>query len=486
MSDTKTAPAPHLEKFDATLIGVAVIVILGSFMSLLDSTIVNVAIDTLSTAFDATLSQVQWVTTGYLLALAAVIPLTGWASDRFGTKRVYLVSIAVFTAASVLAGLAWNLESLIGFRVLQGLGGGMIMPAGMTLIARTAGHHRVGRAMSIVGVPMLLGPVLGPVLGGWLVEATSWRWIFFINAPIGLAAVVLGLWLLPRETPQRSQRIDWVGVLLLSPGLVGVLYGLSQLETGGLGSLGTLAPLLAGLLLIGGFVWHALRTAQPLIDLRLLGRGAMAASSTSTALLAVAFNGMMFLLPLYFQVARGLSPAQTGLLVAPLGVGAAATTALIGRLTDRMPAGRVVLVGMIPFLAGTIGMTALGADTPLWLVSIFTLLIGVGAGATQMPIMTAGLQTIDGADTARANTVLNIMARAGASIGVAVVALVLAGNLPGGSVTTADPSAATANAFADTFWWSVAFTLIAAAGALFLPRRRPREDKIVPAAVTAD
>lgn len=161
------------QRFDRALIGTIVVVVIGSFMSLLDSTIVNVAIDSLTQTFDTPLATVQWVTAGYLLALAAVIPRTGWASARFGVKRLYLASIAVFTLASLLAGLAWSVESLVAFRVLQGLGGGMLMPAGMAMVSRQAGPQRVGRAMGVVGVPMLLGPVLGPILRGWLIEVPA-------------------------------------------------------------------------------------------------------------------------------------------------------------------------------------------------------------------------------------------------------------------------------------------------------------------------
>src|SRR4051794_40477254 len=192
---------------DRELMMVASVVVLGAIMSILDVTVVNVAINTLAREFDTTLTTIQWVATGYTLALATVIPLTGWAADRFGTKRLYMVSLALFVIGSALSGLAWSAESIIAFRILQGLGGGMIMPAGMTILTRAAGPQRIGRVMSIVGIPMLLGPVLGPILGGWLVDSVSWRWIFFINLPIGLAALALALRILPRDRPQPQHRL---------------------------------------------------------------------------------------------------------------------------------------------------------------------------------------------------------------------------------------------------------------------------------------
>ena len=176
----------HSDKLDREVLRVAMVVVLGAIMSILDVTVVNVAINTLAKEFKTTLPTIQWVATGYTLALATVIPLTGWAADRFGTKRLYMISLGLFACGSVLSGLAWSAESLIFFRILQGFGGGMIMPAGMTILTRAAGTDRVGRVMAVIGIPMLLGPIFGPILGGWLVDDFSWRWIFFINLPIAV------------------------------------------------------------------------------------------------------------------------------------------------------------------------------------------------------------------------------------------------------------------------------------------------------------
>src|ERR687889_1781340 len=213
------------EGLDKGVLAVAGVVVLGAVMSILDVTVVNVAINTLAREFDSDLATIQWVATGYTLALATVIPLTGWAADRFGTKRLYMISIGMFVAGSALAGAAWSAESLIAFRVLQGFGGGMIMPAGMTILTKAAGPHRVGRVMSVIGVPMLLGPILGPILGGWLVDDISWRWIFFINLPIGIVSLVMAARILPRDTPQPQHGFDALGLALLSPGLALLIYG---------------------------------------------------------------------------------------------------------------------------------------------------------------------------------------------------------------------------------------------------------------------
>src|SRR5215210_5644908 len=259
MTDT-TAAAPD-RLFDRTLIGASIVVVLGAFMTILDTTIVNVAIDSLSREFHTTLTTIQWVSTGYLLALATVIPLTGWAADRFGTKRLYMISIALFVAGSALAGAANSSGELIAFRIIQGLGGGMVMPAGMTILSQTAGPSRVGRVMSVVGIPMLMGPVIGPILGGWLVDDVSWRWIFYVNVPIGAIALLASFRLLPSDVSAPHERLDWRGLLLLSPGLTAFVYGLAETAgSGGLGATNAWLPMLAGLLFIAAFIFNALRT----------------------------------------------------------------------------------------------------------------------------------------------------------------------------------------------------------------------------------
>src|SRR4051794_32531158 len=267
-------------KLDRRILTIASVVVLGAIMSILDTTVVNVAINTLAHEFDTDLPTIQWIVTGYTLALATVIPVTGWAADRFGTKRLYMLSIGLFVAGSALSGLAWSAGSLIGFRVLQGLGGGMLMPAGMTILTRAAGPQRVGRVMAIIGVPMLLGPILGPILGGWLVDNASWRWIFFINLPIGIVAFAMSLRILPKDQPSPGERFDTLGLVLLSPGLALLIYGLANsVSAGSFGATKVWLPALVGAVLLVLFVFHALRTSYALIDLRLFKNRTYAASA---------------------------------------------------------------------------------------------------------------------------------------------------------------------------------------------------------------
>jgi EmrB/QacA subfamily drug resistance transporter len=476
---------------DRGMLAIASVVVLGAIMSILDTTIVNIAINHLSRDFDAPLATVQWVATGYLLALATVIPLTGWAADRFGTKRLYMISLALFLGGSALAGAAWSIESLIAFRVLQGLGGGMIMPAGMTILTHAAGPQRIGRVMSVVGAPMLLGPILGPVLGGWLVDDVSWRWIFYVNLPIGALALMLALRILPRDEPQPTQRLDALGLALLSPGLALLVYGLSETAAhGGIDSARALAPTLAGVLLLAAFAHHALRTAHPLIDLRLFSRRTPAASGLVMTLLASAFFGAMLLVPLYYQVARGQSALDAGLLLIPQGVGAALMMPIGGRLVDRTGPLRVVLPGLLAMVAGMAVFSQAGADTPLTLLAGASFVTGLGIGSAMMPTMAAAYQTLERPQIARATTTFNIIQRGGGALGMALLSVLLAGQLAAqlpsaagaeqglAAAQSIPPQARAelaplvADAFGYAFTWATIILALAIVPAAFLPRHR--------------
>src|SRR4051794_36114380 len=406
---------------------VAAVVTVGMIMSILDTTIVNVALETLSRQLDATLSTIQWVSTGYMLALAIVIPLTGWMSERFGAKQVWMTSVALFGLGSVLCGFAWSAESLILFRVLQGFGGGMIMPVGMSLMTQTAGANRVGRVMSVIGIPILLGPILGPVIGGLIVDSISWRWIFFVNIPIVVLALGLAARLLHADAGRADAgRLDWLGLVLLSPGLAGIVFGLSETEThGGLGAPIAWGPILAGIVLVILFVRHAWFANRPLIDVRLFRSVPFSAAAATTTLLGGALFGAMIVLPLYYQVARGESALTAGLLMAPQGLGAALAMPLAGRLTDRLGGGRVALVGIIILTVATIPYAFLGPATPYGLLAGLLVIRGIGLGSTMMPTMAAAYAVLSPGQIPRATSALNVTRQVGGSLGTAVLAVLL-------------------------------------------------------------
>ena len=281
-------------------------IILGAIMSVLDTTIVNVALQSLSNDLAAPLDQIQWIVTGYLLAIAAVLPITGWAANRFGARRLYLISLVLFTLGSLLCGLAWSTGSLILFRVLQGVGGGLVLPVGQIILVKAAGPRALPRVMSFIGVPIILAPVFGPTLGGLLVEHAGWEWIFLVNIPIGILAVIAGLKLLPKDEPESAGRLDVLGLALVATGLVGITYGLAETGTAGtLTDARVLLPFVGGLLLVAAFIARSLRIPEPLLDIRLFSNRAFAAASVTTFCLGAALFGAMILMPLYFQTVRG-------------------------------------------------------------------------------------------------------------------------------------------------------------------------------------
>ena len=481
-----------LAEIDRHIWVMSAVFVSGAIMSILDTTIVNVALDTLARDFHSSISTIQWVVTGYMLALATVIPLSGWAVERFGSKRVWTTSLALFVLGSALSGAAWSAGSLIAFRVLQGFGGGMIMPVGMTMLTRAAGPQRVGRVMSLVGVPMLLGPVLGPVLGGLLV-GVNWRWIFYVNVPIGIAAIAMALRLLPAERHDHAQKLDLRGFLLLSPGLGALVYGLAQVASkGGFKSAPDVISLVVGIGLIGAFIVHALRVKDrtPLLDLRLFKNTRFSAAAATTACLGAALFGVMILYPLYYQLVRGQSALDAGLLLAPQGLGAAAIMPIAGALSDRKGAGPIVLIGLVLTVVSSLAFVGLTADTSYAFLVAALFVRGIGLGMTMMPAMSAAFQTLSPEAVPRATSSLNIIQRVGGSIGTAVLAVILEQNIAssvpgsGGSISSAGHAGAIpasvagqlADAFSQTFWVATAITAAAVIPALFLLKSGPTGD----------
>ena len=425
-------PEPGLgdedDRITPEILKVAGVVVLGSIMAILDTTVVNVALPTFQTEFKLDdYSTVAWTITAYTLALAAIIPATGWAADRFGTKRLYLIALALFTLGSVLCALAWNIEALIGFRVLQGLGGGMLMPLGMMIMTKAAGPHRLGRLMAILGIPMLLGPIMGPILGGWLIDAASWHWIFLINLPLGLIAIAYSFWALPRDTPHPTESFDFIGMALMSPGLALFLYGVSSIpEHGTVLDAKVLVPGLVGLALILAFVFWSFRPAQPLLDLRLFRDRNLTVSTLVIFFFAGSFFGAMLLVPTYFQQVRGEDVLKAGLLVAPQGLGAMVTMPLAGLLVDKFPVGRIVPFGFIGIILGVAGLAmSTSPDTPIWQITLCLFVMGLGMGGTMMPVFTSALKTLKSHDVSRGSTLINVIQQVAASVGVAVMSVVL-------------------------------------------------------------
>jgi EmrB/QacA subfamily drug resistance transporter len=458
-STTTAAPdAAHgpgaSEKIEPYVWKIAGVVILGMIMSILDTTIVNVALRTLSVDLHSSISQIQWVVTGYLLSLAAVIPVTGWAARRFGAKRVYMTSLVLFTAGSGLCAVAASTTSLVLFRVLQGAGGGMIMPVGQLIMAQVAGPKRMGRVMGIVTMPAMLAPILGPVLGGAILQNLHWSWIFLVNLPVGVLAFALAWRMLPQTDSGEAGRLDVVGLGLLSSGTTALVYGLSELGTHASFTAPTVIwPTLAGIVLIGVFIWHALRVERPLLDVRLYANRVFGAASLTTFGLGAALFGAMILVPLYYQEVRHESVIVTGLLVGPQGLGMLIVMPLVSRFTQRFGAGRVAIGGVAILSLASVPLAFVGTGTSIFYISIVLLLRGVGIGFSFMPAMTAAFASLRPSQLSDATPQLNVVQRVGGAIGTAVLAVVL-------QRATGHAVSKPASAFQDAYWWSVGICVL--------------------------
>jgi EmrB/QacA subfamily drug resistance transporter len=470
---------------DRQTVVIASVVAIGLVMPALDTTIVNVALDKLAADLHATLNTVQWVATAYLLSLAVVIPLSGWMEERFGSKRIWLISVGLFGAGSALCGLSSSIGELIGFRVLQGLGGGMLIPVGFTLVAQSAGPKKTGRVLSLVGVPILLGPIFGPIIGGLVVDNVTWRWIFFVNVPIAVVAFGLAGRILSGAAGRADAgRLDWRGAALLCSGLVGIVFGLSETEAqGGFTQPIAVVPILAGAALVAAFALRALRTQRPLIDVHLFRVPAFGAAAATTFLLGIGLFGAMILLPLYYQLDRGESALAAGLLMAPQGLGAAAALGISGRLTDAVGGGRVVLVGATVATLATLPWAFVGPATPQALLAALLFVRGLGMGASIQPAAASALAVLVPAQVPRATAALNTIRQVGASIGTAVAAVLLESQaraaMPGagggsGVLEPLSPAVRAqiaiplADAFQHAFVWVIAASALAALGGLVL------------------
>jgi EmrB/QacA subfamily drug resistance transporter len=496
-----TAPAGAKPGLDYKWIASGVVIV-GALTSILNQTVVNVALPTLESDFNVSLTDIQWVVTGYALGLAAIIPLTGWLSDRYGTKRVFMVSQILFTLSSILCAMAWSNGSLIAFRVIQGLAGGLIMPVGMTILMMVSRPEERGRMLSVMGLPMLVGPVLGPLLGGWLVQWVSWRLIFVINVPIGVVGALLSaLYLRGPGGATLRQRPDLGGLALGIPAVVAIVYGLSQPSSKGWNSVDTLVPLIGGAAMVVVFCLYELRQSSPLIEIRVFRDAAFSAAMTVNFLIALALFGTVLLVPLFLQQVQGYGALDAGVVLAAQGVAAAVAMPIGGMLTDRFGARQVVPFGLALLTGATIWMATLAPDTPRWVIALMLAARGAGMGLSMMQAMSSAYITMAARLISRATSVSQVVNRVGSGLGVAIVATILSDRivaylppLPRGASASSGGGLAAAHlppavkrvllaqvakGFDDTFWMMAGVTLLCFPMALLL--RRP----LAPAAVRA-
>jgi len=403
-------------------VAVGVVFVAAMFMSIMDATIVNVALPTIGREFHVSATAIDSIAISFLVSLAVFIPASGWLGDRFGGKRVLLIAIVVFTAASALCGTATSLGELVAFRVLQGAGGGMLAPVGMAMLYRVFPPEERVRAAAILTVPTTLAPALGPLLGGLLTTDLSWRWVFYVNLPIGAAAFLFGVLFVQGSRQPHPGRFDLPGFLLSGLGLGMTMYGVSEGPVEGWHSTDVLVTIAIGAVLLAAMVVVELRTDEPMVNLRLLGNRLFRSSSGVMVLSSIAFLGSLYAISLYYQDGRGLSALGSGLSTFPEALGVMAGAQLATRWLYPMLGPRRHITGGLVGIAISIGLLAvLGPGTSLWWARLLMLTLGLAMGQVFVPVQAAAFATITPAATGRASTMFNAVRQLGGAVGVAVL-----------------------------------------------------------------
>lgn len=456
-----------------SLLGPLMAVVLGMIMVILDSTVVNVALPTLVDYFRTTETVMQWSITAYTLALSAVIPLAGWVIDRFGAKRVFLVTIGLFTIGSVLCSLAQTPEQLIVYRVIQGLGGGMVSPIGMAIVFRLAPPGKTGAVMGTLGIPMMLGPASGPILSGWLVEYVSWHWIFLINLPIGIIAILVGLKYLPNLERKEVPALDFLGMFLAPVAFAMLAYGVNEGGTDW-SSPRTITGLAVGGAALLVFIAVELRHRQPLLELRAFGSTDFTRGILASWLMQIALFGSFLFIPLYLQYIKQYGPLESGLILLPQVFASGILMPISGRLYDKLGARPLVMTGLAVIAAGLYLFSRVGPDTPLGYILVSLFVLGAGMGMSMMPLNTHVLQ-------AAPRHLVNRVTPLTTAAQQVMVSFAVAGLTGYWTSRQTDymaepgtvPGAAMAEAFGDTFLLAAC---IAAAGFLLaLALRKPKQ-----------
>lgn len=442
-------------------------VLVGGMAVLFDTTIVAVGLHTLAGDLNTSVTTIQWVTTGYLLAMAVTIPIAGWLQRMLGARRLWMLALGLFLVGSVLSSLAWSAGSLIAFRAVQGAGGGVMLPLMSTLVIQAAGGRGLGRVMSVIGLPTALGPILGPVIGGLILQHLHWSWMFWVNVPFCVAGLVLAWRFLPKDAAAvHREPLDVVGFLLMAPGLAAVLWGLSNTgRDGGFTRADAWWPMLLGAALIVAFVgWAWRRRSRALVDVRLLAHWPLASASLLLFLSGVTLYGAMTLLPLYFQGLRGTSVLEAGLLLIPQGIGTLATRSMAGRLSDTMAPRWLVFAGFVVVLVGTVPFAVAGSHTSYVLLMAALLVRGAGLGIVTVPLMTLGFRGLARSEVPDAGIITRIAQQVGGSFGAAVLVVILTGAL-----TSAAATGDVAGAYERSFWFALGFAALGAVVSLALP-----------------
>jgi EmrB/QacA subfamily drug resistance transporter len=408
-------------------ISVSVVYVSALFMAIMDITIVNVALPTLGREFHVRPAGVEAVVVAFLVSLAVFIPASGWLGDRFGTKRVMLTAIVIFTGASVLCGFAQSLSQLVLFRILQGAGGGMLTPVGMAMLYRTFAPHERIRASRILVTPTALAPALGPVVGGFLVTELSWRWVFFVNVPIGLFALAFGLLALDEHREAEPGRFDLAGFVLSGAGLASVMYSVSEGPFRGWGTPLIVGTGLAGAALLAAMVVVELGRREPMVDLRLFVDRLFRTTTAVFFVAVAAFLGTLFVVALFFQDGLGASPLLSGLSTFPEALGVMLGAQVATRLYPRIGPRRIIASGLagVALLIALMSLIGAGAYS-LWEMRVLMFVLGYAMAHVFVPSQAAAFATISSSSTGRASTLFNANRQLGGAVGVAVLSTILA------------------------------------------------------------
>ena len=406
-------------------VSVSVVFIAAMFMSIMDTTIVNVALPSMSHDFHVVGTSIDAVVVGYLVSLAIIIPASGWLGDRLGTKRIFLGALALFTLASALCGLSTNLAMLIGFRVLQGIGGGALTPVGTAILYRTFAPSERVQVSRILTIPTAFAPATGPVIGGLLINNLSWHWVFYVNVPIGIAAFLFGLFFLQEHLERSVRSFDLPGFLLAGIGLALTMYALSEGPTYGWTSFSILSTLIVGLIGLTLFVFVELRSTHPILDLRLFSNRSFRTGNLVTLFSTAGFLGLLYAVPLFLQEARGVSALVSGLTTFPEAVGVLIATQIATRLYPNVGPRRLIVGGLIGVTLFIALMTLMGQDTTLWLMRGLIFLTGAGMSFSFTSVQAASFATISSAQTGQASALFNAQRQIGASLGVALLSSVI-------------------------------------------------------------
>ncbi|WP_239617974.1 MDR family MFS transporter [Cohnella mopanensis] len=441
----------------------------GMFLVILDSTVMNVAVPKLVRTFDTNLGIIQWVITAYTLALSAVIPLAGWFSDRFSAKRVFLASIVLFVLASLLCTLAQTPEQLIAFRILQGLGGGMVAPIGIATTFRVSPPDKRGSVMGILGIPMLLAPILGPVLSGWLIEYINWHWIFLINLPVGIFAFWMAKKYLPASKPVHELKLDVPGMFLAPIAFASLVFSVHQAGDKGWSNEWTLATLGIGVVALLLFIWNELKQKQPLLELRTFRSPAFTHGIILAWMNQIALFGSLLLFPLYLQQVKGLSPLEAGLYVIPQAILSTIGINIGGKLFDKYGVRPVAFVGITSLACALFALTQITADTsPFYIMCSFAF-VGLGQGLTMMQINTHVLKSAPKELVSRVTPITASAQQIMSSFGITITTAYLSRQMR--DLPIQHSVEQLGRAFGHTFWITLSFSLVALVLSLFL--RKP-------------